>query len=94
MNTTPVIVTTEHRGVFFGYMGEELPTKEKITIKQARNCLYWDVSVKGFIGLATTGPNEKCRIGPAAPSLTLFDVTAVVECTQQAADMWEAAPWA
>ena len=89
-----VIVTTEHRGVFFGYLpaGQE-PTKEKVTIANARNCISWDASVRGFVGLAATGPNDLCRVGPAAPSLTLFDIASVLTCSPEAVIAWEAGKW-
>ena len=85
-----VIVTTEHRGVFFGYATET--GGATITLKNARNCLYWSASVKGFLGLAATGPNSQCRIGPRA-DLTLRAITAVVEVSPAAVDAWEKAPW-
>lgn len=96
MTTTqpvPVIVTTEHRGVFFGYLTGE-PSKEKITLERARNCLYWSSDVRGFVGLAEKGPSKDCRVGPAAPKITLFDITSVIECTPEAVERWESAPWA
>jgi hypothetical protein len=89
---TPVLVTTEHRGVFFGYLVGE-PAKEKVLLERARNCIYWSADVRGFIGLAQRGPTEGCRVGPAAERMTLFDITSVVECTPEAAQAWERAPW-
>jgi hypothetical protein len=85
-----VLVTTEHRGVFFGYATET--TGPTISLKNARNCLYWSPSVKGFLGLAATGPDAQCRIGPRA-DLTLRAITAVAEVTPEATKAWEAAPW-
>ena len=87
----PVLVTTEHRGVFFGYATET--DGETITLKNARNCIYWSASVKGFLGLAATGPNSDCKIGPRA-DLTLRAITSVAEVTPEAVKAWEAQPWA
>ena len=85
-----VLVTTEHRGVFFGYATDvDGPT---ITLKNARNCIYWSTSVKGFLGLAATGPDSQCRIGPRA-DITLRAITAVAEVTPAAVEAWEKAPW-
>lgn len=89
---TPVLVTTKYRGVFFGYLTGE-PSAEKITLERARNCLYWSSDVRGFVGLAASGPSEGCRVGPAAPKMTLFDVTSVIECAPEAVARWEASPW-
>jgi hypothetical protein len=87
-----VVVTTEHRGVFFGYLDGEL-TKEKVKLAKARNCVYWDAGTRGFMGLADSGPTAQCRVGPAIPSLELFDITAVLECTEHAVKAWEEGPW-
>ena len=88
-----VLITTEFRGVFFGYMSDA-PANGSITIKRARNCVYWSTEVRGFMGLAANGPTKNCKIGPAVPSITLNKVTAVVEVEPKAAEQWEKAPWA
>jgi len=85
-----VLVTTAHRGVFFGYATST--DGDEIVLSRARLCIYWSADIKGFMGLAATGPSRACRIGPAA-DLTLRDVTAVVEVTPVAVEAWEAAPW-
>jgi hypothetical protein len=86
-----VLVTTEHRGVFFGYATETSGTT--IKLRRARNCLYWSRPVKGFLGLAATGPDSACRIGPPA-DIELRAITCVAEVTEVAAKAWENAPWA
>ena len=87
----PVIVTTKHKGVFFGY---GIPSDaETIKITSARMCIYWGVSTKGVMGLAATGPDKSCRIGPSVPSLTLRDVTAVMEATPEAEKAWGVGFW-
>lgn len=86
-----VLVTTAHRGVFFGYATET--DGATIKLRAARNCIYWPVEQKGFLGLASTGPLNTAKIGPAA-DLTLRDITSVVECTPAAVTAWEKAPWA
>lgn len=86
----PVLVTTEHRGVFFGYA--TATDGEQLSLKRARNCVYWSSDVKGFMGLAANGPSKACRIGPAA-DITLRNITAVLEVSAEAAKKWEAAPW-
>ena len=86
----PVLVTTAHRGVFFGYADKV--DGETIALKAARLCLYWSADVKGFMGLASSGPNASCRIGPAA-DITLRNITAVLTVTDAAREAWEKAPW-
>ena len=88
----PLVVTTEHKGVFFGYGRPS--DKDTIRIKRARMCVYWSADVKSVLGLAAGGPTKGCRIGPAVPSLTLRKVTAVMEVSPEGAKAWESAPWA
>ena len=56
--------------------------------------MYWSSDMKGFLGLASVGPSEKCKIGPPAVSLKLFGVTSVSEVSAEAAEKWEKAVWA
>lgn len=86
-----VLVTTSHRGVFFGYATKT--DGATIKLRAARNCVYWSTAEKGFLGLASAGPGSSCKIGPAA-DIELRDITCVAECTEEAAKRWEAAPWA
>ncbi len=88
-----VMVTTDKRGVFFGYTDEKL-TEKTLTLKKARNCIYWSSSVRGFLGLTTKGPDSQCKVGPAAPSLVLQGVESVATLTPEAVEAWEKAPWA
>ena len=87
----PLMVTTAHRGVFFGY-GEpsDAPT---IRLERVRMCLYWPETNKGVMGLASEGPLEGARVGPPAPVVLLRDVTATMEVSPKAVKRWEAAPW-
>ena len=86
----PIIVTTAHRGVFFGYASET--DGEQIRLKRARLCIYWSSDCRGFMGLAAKGPTTGCRIGPAA-DITLRAITAVLEVSPEAVTKWEASPW-
>lgn len=86
-----VIVTTEHRGVFFGYADDT--DGMRIKLKKSRLCVYWSSDVKGFMGLAANGPTASCKIGPPA-DITLRKITAVLEVSPEAVKKWEAAPWA
>ena len=86
----PVIVTTAHRGVFFGYATDT--DGETISLKRARLAVYWTSDLRGFMGLAAKGPGAGCKIGPAA-DITLRAITAVLEVSPEAVAAWEAAPW-
>ena len=86
-----VLVTTAHRGVFFGYATET--DGETIALRASRLCVCWSADVRGFMGLASKGPTRQCRIGPPA-DITLRSITAVAECTPEAVKAWESGPWA
>lgn len=85
-----VLVTTTHRGVFFGYTSDI--DGATITLRAGRNCLFWDKTVKGFAGLANVGPIGQCRVGPAV-DIQLRDITSVSLVTDEAVKVWETAPW-
>ena len=85
-----VLVTTEFRGVFFGYATDT--DGDPIVLKRARLCVAWSQDVRGFMGLASDGPTASCRIGRAA-DITLHKITSVVEVTPTAVAAWESAPW-
>ena len=86
----PVLVTTERRGVFFGYTTD--PDADPICLTQSRLVVRWK-GTRGFLGLAANGPNSGCRISPAAPSARIKGVTCVAECSPAAAKAFEDGPW-
>jgi NhaP-type Na+/H+ or K+/H+ antiporter len=75
-----VVVCTARRGVFFGYATDT--SGDTITLLRARMCVKW-VGTRGVVGLAATGPTNKCRITAAAPSIEICQVTAVFDCTDR-----------
>lgn len=85
-----VIVTTAHRGVFFGYAIDI--AGEQIALTHARLCVYWSADMQGFMGLAAKGPSSGCRIGPPA-DIVLRDITAVLAVTPEAEQKWLGASW-
>lgn len=85
----PVLITTEYRGVFFGYA--EDTSGETVTLKRARNCIYWNAATGGFMGLASKGPASGSRIGARVSQIELRKVTSVTEVTSAAVEAWEAA---
>ena len=90
----PVVVTTEHRGVFFGYLAQGHEATAKIVkLERARMCVYWSPDMRSIMGLAAKGPSKSCKVGPAVPSITLQDVTSVIEVSDCAVKAWEDEPW-
>jgi hypothetical protein len=86
----PVLVTTVHRGVFFGYAAKT--DSQTIKLRAARLCVYWTADLRGFMGLASAGPGAGCKIGPAA-DIEVRDITSVSEVSPEAVVKWEKAPW-
>lgn len=84
----PVLVTTQHRGVFFGHADSAKLADRTLTLERCRCCISWSANVGGFLGLAATGPNRDCKIGTEAPEVLLHDVTSVTKCSGEAAEAW------
>jgi hypothetical protein len=86
-----VVVTTKHRGVFFGYAVDT--SGAIIKLRRMRNCLRWPTGNQGFVGLASMGPVDGACIGPPADA-ELRDITCVLECSAAATERWEKVQWA
>lgn len=86
-----VLVTTSHRGVFWGTLEAQRDKGRTVVLTGARNAIYWATS-KGFVELAQVGPNKSSKVGMVAPRITLHDVTSVTECTDAAAEAWRTFP--
>ena len=86
----PVVVTTEYKGVFFGYTDDI--TGPTIHLERGRNCYSWSNDMRGFSGLAAFGPSPACKVGPTT-DITLWGITAVLEVGPDAEKNWLAAKW-
>jgi len=89
----PVLVTTAHRGVFFGYVEDYDVGQKTIQLQDARMCVYWSAAMKGVGGLAAVGPDTDCKIAPRVASHMLNDITSIASVEPDAAEKWEQAPW-
>jgi len=88
----PVLITTERRGVFFGYIDPAKRAERTLDMEGVRNCISWSSSVGGFAGLAERGPNSDCRIGAKVSGISTFHlVECVLDVTPEAVKAWEAA---
>ena len=88
-NKRAVIVTTSHRGVFFGYVEGPTEGLKEVALTNVRCAIYWGTS-KGVWELADTGPTQKSKIGARAPRLELRDITAIADVSEAAVANWEA----
>lgn len=93
MDKRPVVVTTEFRGVFFGYVENDSEAPAKIELSDSRMCVYWSQQTRGVLGLAAQGPNSDSRVGPKVPKITLWKITGIFDCTPEAAEKWELGRW-
>jgi hypothetical protein len=83
----PVIVCTEHRGVFYGMASD---TKGSvINLRGARMAISFGTT-RGVMELAETGPTSRSKVSARA-DIEVRKVTAVFEVTPAAAEKWEAA---
>ena len=89
MALIPVLVTTEKRGVVFGYT--ENRDARPIILVNARMCLYWSCEVGGVFGLTDIGPTSSCKISAKTPQVILEFVTAVFDVSNDAVTAWEKA---
>jgi hypothetical protein len=83
----PVIVCTEHRGVFFGYTSDS--SGDTINLRGARMAIYFGTQ-NGVMQLAETGPTSSSKISARA-DIEVRKVTAIFEVTATAAAAWEKA---
>jgi hypothetical protein len=84
----PVLVTTQFRGVFFGFAKPEQIFERSFVLRKCRNCISWSSSIGGFLGLSSKGPDSNCRIGTEATEVLLHEVTSVTHCTEAAVTAW------
>lgn len=76
----PVIVTTEYRGVFFGYANDT--SGDIIHLKNAKMVIYWGTT-KGLLQLCETGTTKDTKLSAKA-DLEVRKVTGIFEVTSEA----------
>jgi hypothetical protein len=84
----PVLVTTERRGVFFGFLAEHDPDKRVAVLTNIRCAIRWRTT-GGFLELAAKGPNVNSKIGTEAPASRVDLITSITVCTDAAAKAWQ-----
>lgn len=91
-NLKPVLVTTSHRGVFFGYLPNDADRAGGVLHLQNARCAIRFGTSGGFLELASRGPTSRSKVGARAPGVvTLQGVTSVSDVSEDAAAAWEAA---
>lgn len=86
-----ILISTQHRGVFFGLVDEETDLQQRtLSLKNARCAIRWGTK-GGIAELAEQGPNASSRIGSPADIEAIHDITAVWNVTDEAREKWLAA---
>lgn len=80
-----VLVTTQWRGVFAGYLEDDRDTV--VELSNVRCAIDW-MTKGGFLELADIGPNERSKIGNPAPRAKLQGITGTWYCTDAAKEAW------
>ncbi len=87
----PVLITTQHRGVFAGLIPDDQDVSARsMPLTAAKMAIYWGTT-RGVMELCATGPTAKSKISLPADIPMLNDITAVFDITPEAWVKWEAA---
>lgn len=85
----PVLVTTQHRGVFGGLIPDDQDlTVKQMPLKDARMAIYWGTT-RGIMELCDTGPTSNSRISAPADIPMLHDITAIFAISDKAWEKWQ-----
>src|SRR5581483_9007728 len=84
----PVVVTTAHRGVFFGLLAGDRAGKT-VELADAQMCVYCSSDVRGVPALATDGPSRRATATRPVPQTRLEDVSIVIYATEDAVKQWQ-----
>lgn len=86
----PVLVTTEHRGVFGGLVPDTQDMNATtIALTEGRMAIRWGTS-RGVLQLAATGPTGESRIGAPADIPAIHKITLIANITPEAWAKWQA----
>ncbi len=91
MTDKPVIITTEHRGVFAGLIPADQDLMARsMPLKSAKMAIYWGTT-KGLMELCQTGPTSSSKISAQADIPMLHAITGVFDISPEAWAKWEKA---
>lgn len=83
----PVIITTAHRGVFYGRLEEHDEPAQRAVLTDAIMAIRWGTT-NGFLQLAATGPTERSKLSARAPRIKLEKVVSVTDVSPEAEAVW------
>jgi len=84
----PVLITTQHRGVFAGLIPSDQDINAKsMPLMAAKMAIYWGTK-HGLMQLCETGPTSASKISAVADIAALHDITAVFDISPEAWELW------
>ena len=87
----PVLVTTQHRGVFVGLIpADQDLAARSMPLKSAKMAIYWGTT-KGVMELCESGPTKTSKISAPADIPMLHDITALFAIGEEAWAKWQKA---
>lgn len=87
----PIVVATREKSIFFGYFVSR-DGVTRLTLRGARQCVYYSRETHGYAGLAARGPMHGSRIGPAV-EIEIGNVVHIIRASESAVRQWETEPW-
>jgi len=87
------LITTSHRGVFYGHLDSHDIASGTAVLRDARMVVYWPAECRGVLGLAQGGPKKGARITPPVDRIELSHVDAVIDCPAETNSIWEEEWW-
>lgn len=90
-----VLITTSHRGVYFGYIDEsDIDTRPTLRVSNMRHVYYWAKGLAGIYELPTKGPPNGSRLtATPVPEISIDAVANVAPCTPEAIERFENGTW-
>lgn len=87
-NVTPVIVTTERRGVFHGNLKSYDEAKRVAELTDVCMVIKFGTT-EGLFQLAATGPTSRSKLSLRAPALKIELCTAIIHVAPVAEEAWK-----
>lgn len=84
-----VIVTTEHRGVFYGSLAS-YDGKDRVAQLDDALMVIQFGTTRGLLQLAATGPTTSSNLSDTAPSMRLEKCVSIIDVSKEAEAAWAA----
>lgn len=90
-----VLVCDYHRGVYAGYLEQELDGGKTVVLRDMRHCYYYAENpgtAKGTYSLASHGPAAGSKLGPKVLA-KIYHVANLTMVTEEAKQKFEQTHW-